>query len=165
MSNIEMKNSKVGESYWNDNGAYNAVQLELYNKLVPSMGEADSIHGEVLRCANALYWDYFNNGNGNAREEIAVDSDYYDEEDEDYNDYDEEYEYVVDERYENMIQYISDSIGSSEIVSILRNVHEIILDNRNKFDSHSVNIYDSLIDHVVYFILSSENAPYVNDAN
>lgn len=155
MSNIEMKNSKVGESYWNDNGAYNAVQLELYNKLVPSMGEADSIHGEVLRCANALYWDYFNNGNGNARDEIAVDSYYYDE----------EYEYVVDERYENMIQYISDSIGSGEIVSILKNVHEIILDDRNKFDSHSVNIYDSLIDHVVYFILSSENAPCVNDAN
>jgi len=65
-----MKFTELGKSYWNENGVYNNEYHELYKKLVPDMGEAETIEGELIRSVSRLYWDYFNNGNCNVREEI-----------------------------------------------------------------------------------------------
>ena len=153
MKNVEMKNTVKGNSYWDGTGAYNAEQKELNEKLVPVMGDADTLHGEVLRCANWIYYEYFNNGNYNARDEecVASDSYYYGE---------DEYEFVVSERYSKMLEFISDVVGTNEIKNVVYSIRNIILDENDRYNKDSVNVYDSLIDNVVHFILTTENKSY-----
>ena len=59
------------ESYWNNNGAYQKEGDELYEKLVPSEGAAETVHGELIRGINRLFHEYCNNGNGNAIEVVT----------------------------------------------------------------------------------------------
>ena len=63
-----MRNTEKGKSYWNKNGAYQTEYNELYSKLVPDSGEADTIQGELIRSASRLTYDYYNNGNCNVVE-------------------------------------------------------------------------------------------------
>jgi len=56
-------------NYWNGNGKFQKEFDKLYKELVPSSGRAKTLRGEVLRAANKLYYERFNNGNGNAVEE------------------------------------------------------------------------------------------------
>lgn len=63
-----IKKTPEGQSYWNDNGAYQEEYDRLYEELVPRQGEAPTIHGELIRGASQLAYDYYNNGNGNAIE-------------------------------------------------------------------------------------------------
>ena len=53
-------------SYWNNKGKYQKEGDELYEKLVPSEGAAETVHGELIRGINRLFHEYCNNGNGNA---------------------------------------------------------------------------------------------------
>ena len=55
-----------GKSYWAENGAYSELISQKYNELVPASGEADTIHGELVRCISRLVYEYCNNGNCNA---------------------------------------------------------------------------------------------------
>lgn len=48
--------------FWNNKHARQAEYEELHKKLVPSMGAADSVAGEVLRASSNLYYDFYNNG-------------------------------------------------------------------------------------------------------
>lgn len=61
-----LKSTKLGKSYWNNSGAYQKEYDKLYEKLVPSQGEAKTLNGELIRSASRLYYDYCNNGNCNA---------------------------------------------------------------------------------------------------
>jgi hypothetical protein len=65
---IEKLVTEKGNSYWNETGAYQKEYSELWDKLVPSSGEAPTIHGELIRCGSRLQYDYCNNGNCNAVE-------------------------------------------------------------------------------------------------
>ena len=56
-----------GNSYWNDTGLYQKEYDDFYNELVPSSNEAETNHGELIRCISRLTYDYYNNGNCNAR--------------------------------------------------------------------------------------------------
>lgn len=60
--------TEKGKSYWNNNGAYQEQYDKLYNELVPSSGEADTVHGEMIRAVSRLFYDFCNNGNCNVRE-------------------------------------------------------------------------------------------------
>lgn len=60
--------TEKGKSYWDNNGAYQEQYDEIYAKLVPSSGEADTVHGEMIRAVSRLFYDYCNNGNCNVRE-------------------------------------------------------------------------------------------------
>ena len=51
-------------TYWHHNGKYEADAKRLQN-LVPDMGKADTVAGEIWRCVSACYYDYFNNGGCN----------------------------------------------------------------------------------------------------
>lgn len=51
--------------YWDGNGKYQAKQDELYDRLVPAVGKSHCMAGELLRAANRVYYDAYNNGFGN----------------------------------------------------------------------------------------------------
>jgi hypothetical protein len=65
---MERKTTESGKSYWNENGAYQTEYDKLYGELVPSRGEADTVHGEMIRAVSRLFYDFCNNGNCNAVE-------------------------------------------------------------------------------------------------
>jgi DnaJ-class molecular chaperone len=65
---MEKRITEFGKSYWNNNGAYQEEYDKLYEELVPSRGEADTIHGEMIRAVSRLFYDFCNNGNCNVRE-------------------------------------------------------------------------------------------------
>ena len=51
------------KSYWNRNGKYQK-EFNRFDKmgLMPASGNASTLEGELLRCANNLYYDLYNNG-------------------------------------------------------------------------------------------------------
>lgn len=52
-------------TYWNDNGRYQADYARLCEELIPLMGKCDTVAGEMLRAATRLAHDLYNNGMGN----------------------------------------------------------------------------------------------------
>ena len=50
------------DKYWNKQGKYSKEYEKLHNELVPGMGKADTIEGEVLRAASKIYYRHFNDG-------------------------------------------------------------------------------------------------------
>lgn len=65
---MDKRTTESGKSYWNDNGAYQEEYDVFYKELVPSRGEADTIHGEMIRATSRLLYDFCNNGNCNVRD-------------------------------------------------------------------------------------------------
>lgn len=49
-------------SYWDQTGKHQQTIDELYEKLVPSEGKANTVAGELLRAACRIYYDAYNNG-------------------------------------------------------------------------------------------------------
>lgn len=56
-------------TYWNNRGKYQREYHELHEKLTPRKGKAETPHGELLRTFSNLYYDWFNNGGCNHRED------------------------------------------------------------------------------------------------
>jgi len=54
--------TKFEPGFWGQTHPLSAKQEELFAKLVPVSGEASTAHGEVLRAANRIYYDVYNNG-------------------------------------------------------------------------------------------------------
>lgn len=52
-------------TYWNEKGRYQAEYARLCEELIPVMGAADTVAGEMLRSATRLAYDLYNNGMGN----------------------------------------------------------------------------------------------------
>ena len=50
------------DNYYHGKGQLSKEYNELYNKLVPSMGAADTIEGEVLRAASKIVYRHYNDG-------------------------------------------------------------------------------------------------------
>jgi len=50
--------------YWDNNGRYEKEANEL-QALVPSMGQAETQRGEIMRAGSKIYYDFYNNGFGN----------------------------------------------------------------------------------------------------
>jgi hypothetical protein len=51
--------------YWHQAGKHQADYVRLCDELIPSMGAADTVAGEMLRSATRLAYDLYNNGMGN----------------------------------------------------------------------------------------------------
>jgi hypothetical protein len=49
-------------SYCNKTGTYQKEYEILYTELVPSMDNADTLEGELLRAISSIYYDAYNNG-------------------------------------------------------------------------------------------------------
>ena len=165
MSNV-MKVTETGNSYWDGTGAYNEEYTELYDALVPNMGEADTVHGELIRSVSRLSHDYFNNGNGNARVEVYEDAGacWFDEEDEDDNIWsghdDEEYTTEISEFFLHFTDFIVTTIGTDEIEAVITEICDIILnDVRPEYDDKTVDKYNKMVDIVMHYVLTHENEP------
>ena len=51
-------------TYWNNNGQLQKHVAEL-EQLMPPVGAASSLKGEIFRAASKIYYDFYNNGFGN----------------------------------------------------------------------------------------------------
>jgi hypothetical protein len=52
-------------TYWNNNGTYQAQYDKLCDELIPSFGQCATEEGEYLRAITKIYYDAYNNGFGN----------------------------------------------------------------------------------------------------
>lgn len=55
--------------FWSNSHELSNIYEELYHKLVPDSGEANTKHGELLRMISRLVYDIFNNGLCNDKRE------------------------------------------------------------------------------------------------
>ena len=177
----EIKHTPTEDSYWNHCGAYEKEYNELFEKLVPSSGDASTVHGELLRCISKVYYDFFNNGNCNAVETKS----HYETEyhtcnqcqgsgvESEWGDDDEEIEVEcseccgsgeeeVQEEYdgETTISYqFKDYIDVIEKYAPNSSIEELknFMVKRSEGDDPEAKIYDKIIDEVMFQILSTEN--------
>lgn len=155
---IKSTNAFNCASYWNNNGAYQKEGDELYEKLVPPTGAATTLHGELIRGINRLFYEYCNNGNCN-----AVDVNYLDV-DEDFEGIEE---VKISEYYNKFIDLIEnslcDTICSDEIESICSDVREVIEGGANNsfcqdyYSRENVNKYNRMCDVVIWYVLNTED--------
>ena len=166
------------KSYWNGTGKYQTEYNDL-KKLVPSEGEANTLHGELLRGAFRLYYDYYNNGNMNAQkvEEIVdeVECDYCcgDGTDDDgdacsecagsgYTEESDE-DIIVDYYYAEFLELIAKHIPSAK--EVVKKIEGIIVNcygasTKKLFSAENEKVYEDLVDAVIEHILNSENKPF-----
>ena len=183
---MEKGKTRLGNSYWGNTGYYQDIYDRLYDNLVPSSDDADTIHGELIRCIGRLYYDYCNNGNINSVDTEWENDEYPcyscggdgETEDEEYNDETEEYETTmitcddcggdgemseevqgepfITDFYKDMIDFLSLHLDNSKVVDDLESY---MLENHGfyKYDNESMNIYDKVADEVVWTCLNTEN--------
>lgn len=53
------------DSYWNNKGKYQKEFESLFEHLVPVADNCETLGGELIRSANRLCYDFYNNGFGN----------------------------------------------------------------------------------------------------
>jgi hypothetical protein len=53
------------QKYWGSGEPHHNEYSALFKKLVKPSGTSDTVEGELLRAANKIYYDYYNNGFGN----------------------------------------------------------------------------------------------------
>lgn len=166
MPNV-MKVTETGNSYWNGTGAYSKEYSKSYiEELVPIQGEADTVHGELIRSVSRLSHDYFNNGNGNARVEVYEDAPepfWCDEEDDEYdmwgND-DEEYTTEISDFFLHFTDFIVTTIGTDEIETVITEICDVIMnDERPEYDDKTVDKYNRMADIVMHYVLTHDNEP------
>ena len=156
-------------SYWNNNGAYQKEGDELYEKLVPSEGAAETVHGELIRGINRLFHEYCNNGNGNAIEVITP-NDHpwdYDEDVDGEIDWDEIEEVNIAPYYEKFLDLIQstlvDTICPAEVEELCSDVREVIERGAMNqpcsvyFSQKNVNKYNLMCDVVIWYVLNIED--------
>lgn len=173
-----------GQTYWNRKGIYQN-EYDNLKKLVPYSGEADTVHGEMLRCVGKLYYDYFNNGNCNAIEHL-VETETHDcsycngsGEVSEYNEGTEEDEMVscgdcsgsgdheefvngdafINPYFKEFVDFLKENVSDK---SVIEKLEAFMLDSSNgyshyKFDDEEASIYDAMVDEVVYSCLITVN--------
>ncbi len=173
------------KSYWDGNGAYQKEYDQLNRALVPDMGEANTINGEMIRIIGRLTYDFCNNGNCNVishevvRQECSCEEcsgrgvvDEYNEETEEDEEVDcgvcggsgESYEAVdgdaiIEGFYEKMIDFLEKHLTNKEVV---KNLRAFLLDNskgysKYTFEGEEMRVYNELADAVIYQCLTTEN--------
>lgn len=155
--------------YWGNNGAYQEEYDRLYEELVPAQGAATTTNGELIRAASRLAYDYYNNGNCNAREDHyetcpSCDGTGEYEGDGEYDDCcyecggDGEYlsESTVAPYYQQFIDFIEKTMGTEEVLAITAKIAAFIC----KESSDDKGIYDQLMDEVMHYVLTHDNRPF-----
>ena len=178
---METKTQKLetplGNSYWALNGAYQKEYDVLWDKLVPSAGYGETIHGEMIRCVSRLFYDYCNNGNCNAvdtkMEEChqcggwGYEESYNDDEEQETEDChwcdgsgEDEGERFVTEYYQEMLDFLNEFLTDAKCVGKLE---DFMLKGagyaKYKFDEAEMDVYNKVVDAVMYQVLTTENKP------
>lgn len=170
----EIKLTEAGKSYWDDNGAYTAEYNKLYHELVPHVGSAATLKGELVRAISKLVYEHCNNGNCNARvaryethEESCWGCDgegYFDEEQEEecydcsgYGYIEEEYECdaIVALFYDKFLMLIEEHVPyTDELTEAVRN---LICDHPDDFSEKGMATYNILADTVLAWVIDEDN--------
>ena len=129
-------------NYWNGKGKFQKEFDKLYKELVPSTGRAKSLRGEVLRAANELYYERFNNGNINAVEEI---------EDEDNEDIDGMTRLKITPFFKNFIAIIRYVLGGEGLRAIGR-VEESLIDTDENHLKIFDKDYETMMDSIIIWV-------------
>lgn len=128
--------TKYKNCYWNGTGAYDGQLLEMHrDNLVPPSNNAQTLHGELLRCITNLTYEYNNNGNGNTfgmHNWTALDGHW-----------EEQLEFLI----HNMDDVKSAKTLKAFVSSVMRDMH------RHKYDT----IYNDVMDSVVFQIYTTED--------
>ena len=168
-----MRHTESGNSYWNNNGAYSKELLELYNKLVPDSGNAQTVHGELVRAVCWLGYEYYNNGNCNACAPYYADPEYdVDDDGKEYCINDGEIKRIdINGYYDNMLDFIytySDVEGlttTQQVEKAVEDVRFVIKQAVNYktcggyFQESFEKRYSELTDLVMYVVLNTEDMP------
>lgn len=179
----QKKETELGKSYWAENGAYQVDYDRLYEQLVPATGYAPTIHGEMIRSVGRLFYDYCNNGNCNAVD-MKMDTCHqcggwgYEES---YNDDEEqetedchwcdgsgecEGEKFVTEYYQEMLDFLDEFLNDTKCLGKLE---DFMLNGagyaKYKFDEAEMDVYNKVVDAVMYQVLTTENKtnPYFKE--
>jgi ssDNA-binding Zn-finger/Zn-ribbon topoisomerase 1 len=180
---VVKKHTKLGKSYWNRTGAYNKEYTKLEKQLVPDSGEANTVHGEMIRAIGRLFYDFCNNGNCNV---LDVKDDYeqvtcnncggsgevleMDDENEvevtcddcgGSGEVEEDMGVTVeiDSYYQKMLDVLEDELGNCES---LKKLNSFLMDTRKgysryTFDMNEMKIYNDVVDDVMYRVLTTKN--------
>ena len=173
------------QHYWYKQGAMQTEMDRLTEKFVPFTGRSNNLNGEVIRSVNRLYYEFCNNGNGNAFE-CEQHSEWVDCEhcggrgsyfmvDNETN---HQYEYVcefcngeggyeddvtdgytLNHFYNNfikLIRYYFELHKCKEGVSTINEIEKIILSDNNCFDD-DICVYDKLCDYAIWLVSQNEN--------
>ena len=147
---MEITLTQKGNSYYNQNGTYTTQLEDLYNTLVPSMGDAETTKGQLVRYINKLWHEYCNNGNCNARD-IIDNYNYFD------NEFDP-YEIEIDKWYKEILNYIKYNTNLSkykkEIQDNIKKIENIMLIENCQFSDQEQDAYNKLTDYVMYYIIN-----------
>jgi hypothetical protein len=115
-------------NYWEEKGKHQKQWDKAWDKLVPQSGGADTMIGEAIRCTHRLYYECFNNGNGNAREEHGCGDDF---------------EVSVNRFYKTRLDFLEDY---GVPTSLCKDIKQIILNGQ--FDERG-GAYDQVIDWIM----------------
>lgn len=169
---------------WSLSSLYKEAHDRLWAELVPDRGEADTIHGELIRCGSRLAYDYFNNGNCNVRDVEKL----YDHEDcghcnmgeIEYGEDDdgepiveicdecggsgEIYEHYADdvtisEYYQKMFDFLHEHLYDTEAVEALEEFVTSPIKGYGdyNFDEQEEVVYNNLTDSIFHQVLNSRN--------
>ena len=182
MTTIEKKETPLGKSYWGQNGVYQTYYDSLYDQLVPAKGYAPTIHGEMIRSVSRLFYDFCNNGNCNAVDTKTEEcyqcggcgyEEHYDVIDEDGEEEcrtedchwcdgsgEDEGESFVTEYYQEMLDFLNEFLNDNKCVGSLE---DFMIKgagySRYKFDDAEMDVYNKVVDAVMYQVLTTENKP------
>ena len=145
----QMKTTPKGCSYWAGTGAYSEEYKKLNKKLVPSSGDAPTVHGELIRAIGRLSYDFYNNGNCNVQDYDSWDCD-------DYGNPTSDTEIFIKPYYKRMINFIYAHADAGREVQRLENFLTDYLHygDYEKFDKYTP-IYNALFDKVIYGVLTA----------
>ena len=172
---IKKLESTLNQHYWGANGVYQKEYDQLYESLVPSSGDAPTTHGEMIRAISRLYYDFCNNGNCNA---LDIEMETCDDcegcgfqegtEDED-GDMEDCYtcdgycqvegDVYVTDYYDEMLYFLETYMNEKHLAKELRYWMVNNYQSRYSFSDEQMNMYDRVVDAVVYQCLTTTNTP------
>lgn len=164
-------------TYWNGKGKYSKEYNEMFERLVPSRGDAPTQIGQVLRACSNLYYEYYNNGNCNIFEEVFVGrhicnycggTGLCDDDDEESYCMEcdgmgeiEEYDLVINDTYEEYINIIKNFVESAntekakKLQKQINNLEEQLRNDPEMCQDKCIyeELYECLIDSVMEVVL------------
>lgn len=150
-----IKRTPLGESYWNGQGAYKEDLDSLLNQM-PLVGSAETLNGELIRAANRLYYDYCNNGNGNAAEYRYVD-DWGGCDDDDYEDGHREWNPYYEKFYRlilDTLETVKNEFDWNKFLENMKTLERMTVDYEPGFEDKDMAVYDYMMDAVVWYVLN-----------
>ena len=172
----ELKTTKIGESYWNESGAYQKDYNALFQDMVPEVGRADTVNAELIRSISRLIYEYGSNGNMNAKE---VEAEYFDEDcwaclDDETSEHcfscdgtgtiteEVESDPEIAHEFNEFIEFIRKNVNKenneleqANIDKEIDDLKQVILNGDGAYREQEMNKYDIVCDRVVQHVLIS----------